>query len=186
MQLNGMYGNAASWSQLAVKAVVGASSITLRDKVAPWPVGGTIAIASTDFDMNQAETRVITAVRRSKWGGRGDGFPRTFSELSQNFLRMSEQKMGVRYQQSDTCPPFFLLFQKSCISAPPCRTCTGGELTPAEGWLEWVWTRLLRWHFSHAPLSSKETFTSPTHSSVRLTHPPLPHNPTSNPTLTYP
>ena len=84
MLLNGMYGNAAPWSQLAVKAAVGASSITLRDNVGQWPVGGTIAIASTDFDMNQAETRVITAVRRSKWGGRGDEFPRTFSELSQN------------------------------------------------------------------------------------------------------
>lgn len=84
MLLNGMYGNAVSWSQLAVKAVVGASSITLRDEVGSWPVGGTIAIASTDFDMNQAETRVITAVHRSKWGGqeggRKDEFPGTFSE----------------------------------------------------------------------------------------------------------
>jgi hypothetical protein len=51
-----------SWSQLGATANAGATTITLKEPVAGWAVGNCIVIASTDFDMNRAEERTITAV----------------------------------------------------------------------------------------------------------------------------
>ena len=50
-----------SWSQLNVNSIAGAPSITLKE-IVDWSVGDKIVIASTDFDMNRAEVRVITEV----------------------------------------------------------------------------------------------------------------------------
>jgi hypothetical protein len=50
-----------SWTQLGASAVAGASSIVLKEPVT-WNVGDEIVIASTTFDMNQAETRRISTV----------------------------------------------------------------------------------------------------------------------------
>ncbi|MEL6476472.1 MAG: G8 domain-containing protein [Pseudomonadota bacterium] len=50
-----------SWTQLDATAQEGATQIRLADAQG-WQVGDVIAIASTDFDLNQAEERVITSV----------------------------------------------------------------------------------------------------------------------------
>ncbi len=50
-----------SWTQLGATASGGATSITLKEAVT-WTIGDEIVIASTTFDMNQAETRTITSV----------------------------------------------------------------------------------------------------------------------------
>ncbi|MEM8776561.1 MAG: G8 domain-containing protein [Pseudomonadota bacterium] len=55
-----------SWTQLASTADAGDTTLTFTDPTG-WEVGDRIAIASTDFDMNQAETSVIAEVRE---GGR--------------------------------------------------------------------------------------------------------------------
>lgn len=68
VEMNGMYGNQKSWTVLKQTAWAGAYSIYVTGNVTSWPVGGTIAIASTDFDYKQAETRIITAVYGG-WGG---------------------------------------------------------------------------------------------------------------------
>ncbi|CAI7747644.1 unnamed protein product [Closterium sp. NIES-54] len=62
LELNGMYGNAPSWTTLAATAAAGATSIRVKGDVTAWPVGGVIAIASTDFDRYQAENFTITSV----------------------------------------------------------------------------------------------------------------------------
>lgn len=48
-----------SWTQLGATATAGSNSITLKEPI-NWQVGDEIVIASTDFDMNHAETRIIT------------------------------------------------------------------------------------------------------------------------------
>jgi len=50
-----------TFTLLANSANAGDSLITVMDTV-DWQVGELIVIASSDFDMNQAETRYITAV----------------------------------------------------------------------------------------------------------------------------
>jgi len=50
-----------TWTMLSTTAEAGATEITLMDAV-DWVIGEELVIASTDFDMNQAETRHITAV----------------------------------------------------------------------------------------------------------------------------
>lgn len=50
-----------SWTQLNATANAGSTSITIKESV-NWQVGDRIVIASTDFDMNKAEERTITAV----------------------------------------------------------------------------------------------------------------------------
>jgi hypothetical protein len=50
-----------SWTQLGTTAMAGTSSITLKQSVT-WAVGDEIVIASTTFEMNEAETRTIVAV----------------------------------------------------------------------------------------------------------------------------
>lgn len=50
-----------SWTQLGATAMAGSNTITLKAPV-DWEVGDEIVIASTDFDMNHAEARRITAV----------------------------------------------------------------------------------------------------------------------------
>ena len=49
-----------SWTQLGETAQAGATQITLKEPV-DWRVGQHVALASTDFEAGQAETRVITA-----------------------------------------------------------------------------------------------------------------------------
>ncbi|MGF1503480.1 MAG: Ig-like domain-containing protein, partial [Paracoccaceae bacterium] len=51
----------ASWTQLAATAEAGARQITVADATG-WEVGDRIAIASADFEMDQAEEAVITAI----------------------------------------------------------------------------------------------------------------------------
>ncbi len=53
--------NKKSWSQLGFTANAGATTITLKEAV-NWQAGDRLVIASTDFDMNRAEERTITAV----------------------------------------------------------------------------------------------------------------------------
>ena len=62
LDLHGMPGSAStpSWTRIGMTAYAGASSLLVVDDVSAWPVGGTVAIASTDIDLNQAETAVIT------------------------------------------------------------------------------------------------------------------------------
>ena len=50
-----------SWTRLAATAEGGASSLTLED-TPDWQAGERIVVASTDFDFEQAEERVITGV----------------------------------------------------------------------------------------------------------------------------
>lgn len=50
-----------SWTQLNATASAGSSFITLKEPVA-WDIGDEIVIASTTFDMNEAETRTIVNV----------------------------------------------------------------------------------------------------------------------------
>ncbi|MDA9555786.1 hypothetical protein N9R54_06085 [Pelobium sp.] len=54
--------DATSWTQLAQTANAGSSSITVRNKVKYWKKGDEIVIASTDFNMNQAEKKTIDSV----------------------------------------------------------------------------------------------------------------------------
>eukprot|EP00897_Mesotaenium_endlicherianum_P004217 jgi/Mesen1/3823/ME000207S02832 len=68
LQFNGMYGNQLGWTKLAKTAPVGAMQITVKGDVSKWPVGGKIAIASTDFDRKQAENFTITAVAAGAGG----------------------------------------------------------------------------------------------------------------------
>ncbi len=57
-----LFGEAeTSWTQLGATALAGATSITLKEAVT-WDIGDEIVIASTTFDMNEAETRIITSV----------------------------------------------------------------------------------------------------------------------------
>ncbi|OJJ23479.1 hypothetical protein BKI52_03700 [marine bacterium AO1-C] len=54
-----------SWTQLGSTAYVGRTYITLKEPV-DWEVGDRIVIASTDFDMNHAEERVISSISSNK------------------------------------------------------------------------------------------------------------------------
>lgn len=54
-----------SWTQLGATASVGASSITLKEEVT-WDIGDEIVIASTTFDMNEAETRTVSGISADK------------------------------------------------------------------------------------------------------------------------
>ena len=54
-----MYKNQRPWAMLTNTARKGTHSILVSGDVSGWPVGGKIAMASTDYDGNQAETRVI-------------------------------------------------------------------------------------------------------------------------------
>ncbi|MEO2048002.1 MAG: G8 domain-containing protein [Pirellulales bacterium] len=57
-----LFGGAeTSWTQLGATAFAGTNRITLKKSVT-WDVGDEIVIASTTFDMNEAETRVITDI----------------------------------------------------------------------------------------------------------------------------
>jgi hypothetical protein len=53
-----------TWTKLSVTANVGATSITVKDSVSNWPIGGEIVIATTGDYLSQGETetRVITAI----------------------------------------------------------------------------------------------------------------------------
>lgn len=64
MELNGMYKNQKGWTTLTKTAKKGAKSITVKGDVSAWPVGGSIALSSTDYEYGQAEQRVITAVTK--------------------------------------------------------------------------------------------------------------------------
>ncbi|CAI5468223.1 unnamed protein product [Closterium sp. Yama58-4] len=64
LELNGMYGNAPAWTTLAATAPAGARAIRVKGDVSAWPVGGVIAITSTDFDRYQAENFTIRSVAR--------------------------------------------------------------------------------------------------------------------------
>lgn len=61
LDLHGADAAKTSWTQLDGTAEAGATSFTLADP-SGWEVGDTIAIASTDFDMNQAEELTVTGV----------------------------------------------------------------------------------------------------------------------------
>lgn len=63
VELNGMYRNQRGWTTLAKTAKKGTSTITVKGDVSAWPVGGRIAIASTDYDYKQAEERTIKSVK---------------------------------------------------------------------------------------------------------------------------
>lgn len=62
-----MYGNQKAWTRLTQTAKKGATSITLSGDVSAWPVGGTVALASTDYDYRQSETRLITKVKKGNF-----------------------------------------------------------------------------------------------------------------------
>ncbi|HET6227075.1 MAG TPA: G8 domain-containing protein [Bacteroidia bacterium] len=62
LELHGTYQ--PSWTKLNATANSGSNTITVNDVVS-WKVGDRIVIASTDFDMNKAEKRTITAVNSS-------------------------------------------------------------------------------------------------------------------------
>jgi hypothetical protein len=53
-----------TWTKLSITANMGDSSITVKDSVSAWPVGGLIVIATTGDFMSQGETetRLITSV----------------------------------------------------------------------------------------------------------------------------
>lgn len=59
-----MYGGQVAWTKLKKTANKGSTSLTLQGDVSAWPVGGTIAISSTDYEYTQAEQRVITSVSK--------------------------------------------------------------------------------------------------------------------------
>lgn len=64
MNFHGMPGGSRtpSWVHLSATARVNATSIQVDADVSSWPVGGRVAIASTDYSMEQAETVVISNV----------------------------------------------------------------------------------------------------------------------------
>ena len=53
-----------TWTKLSVTANLGDSSITVKDSVINWPIGGQIVIATTGdyLSQGQTETRTITAI----------------------------------------------------------------------------------------------------------------------------
>ncbi len=53
-----------SWTQLGATIAAGSNIIQLKEPV-NWEVGDQIVVASTDFDMNKAETRTIVTVNSS-------------------------------------------------------------------------------------------------------------------------
>jgi G8 domain len=59
LELHGQ--KALSWTQLGATATKGATSITLKESV-NWQVGDRVVIASTGFEMLEAEERVLTKV----------------------------------------------------------------------------------------------------------------------------
>ncbi|GJP29908.1 hypothetical protein CLOM_g20367 [Closterium sp. NIES-68] len=64
LDLHGMPGGAStpSWCQLARTAPAGTASLLVDADVSAWPVGGLIAVSSTDYNAEQAEELSITAV----------------------------------------------------------------------------------------------------------------------------
>ncbi|CAI5467409.1 unnamed protein product [Closterium sp. Yama58-4] len=63
LDLHGMPGGPStpSWCQLARTAPAGATSLLVDADVSGWPVGGLIAVSSTDYSTDQAEDMSITA-----------------------------------------------------------------------------------------------------------------------------
>ena len=68
VDLHGLPGSPStpSWVRLASTAYAQTSSIVVDADVSAWPVGATVAVASTAIDPNEAETAVIA-------GGEGGG-----------------------------------------------------------------------------------------------------------------
>ncbi|CAI5505871.1 unnamed protein product, partial [Closterium sp. Naga37s-1] len=64
LDLHGMPGGPStrSWCQLTKTAPAGATSLLVGADVSAWPVGGLIAVSSTDYSTDQAEDVTITAV----------------------------------------------------------------------------------------------------------------------------
>ena len=83
-----------SWTQLGATAAGGASSITLKEAVT-WNSGDEIVIASTTFDMNQAETRTITSVSGDQKTF-GLNAPLTYSHYGE--LQFYDNGKGTNYE----------------------------------------------------------------------------------------
>ena len=73
VDLHGLPGSPStpSWVRLASTAYAKTSSIVVDADVSGWPVGATVAIASTAIDPNEAETAVIAGGEGGVEGGRG-------------------------------------------------------------------------------------------------------------------
>ena len=83
-----------SWTQLGTTAAGGATSITLKEAVT-WNIGDEIVIASTTFDMNQAETRTITSVSGDQKTF-GLNSPLTYSHYGE--LQFYDNGKGTNYE----------------------------------------------------------------------------------------
>ncbi len=64
MEFNGMYKNQRTWGILTKTAKKGDNVIQVSGDVSAWPVGGRVAIASTDYNFRQAEDRKITFTKK--------------------------------------------------------------------------------------------------------------------------
>ncbi|GJP61931.1 hypothetical protein CLOP_g19052 [Closterium sp. NIES-67] len=64
VDLHGMPGSASApaWVRLVRTVVPGDKFVVVDGDITNWPVGGTVAVASTSANMNEAETGVITYV----------------------------------------------------------------------------------------------------------------------------
>ncbi|CAI5526563.1 unnamed protein product [Closterium sp. Naga37s-1] len=71
VDLHGMPGasSAPAWVRLARTVAPGDKFVVVDGDVTQWPVGGTVAVASTSANMNEAETGVITYVAPMPSGG---------------------------------------------------------------------------------------------------------------------
>ena len=75
MDLHGLPGSPStpSWVRLASTAYAQTSSIVVDADVSAWPVGATVAVASTAIDPNEAETAVIAGGEGGEGGLRREG-----------------------------------------------------------------------------------------------------------------
>ena len=64
-------------------------TVTLSDDVSSWNVGDKLVIASTDFDMDQAEEVEVISVQGNELNFKGKGFPFTSLGISKNTFIIS-------------------------------------------------------------------------------------------------
>ncbi len=83
-----------SWTQLGITAQAGSTIVTMSEQVS-WDVGDEIVIASTTFDMNEAEVRTIIEVNQDLLRVRLDA-PLNYSHYGQ--LQFYDNGKGTNYE----------------------------------------------------------------------------------------
>ncbi|GAQ83731.1 hypothetical protein KFL_001590190 [Klebsormidium nitens] len=105
VNLHGMPGGSQTptWVHLSATARKNATSIQVDTDVSKWPIGGRVAIASTDYDMEQAETVTIANIT----SGPGGAYTLTFTPPLRYMHWGDDMESGA---------PGRLLFQKAEVA----------------------------------------------------------------------